>query len=173
MTPRVVVGLGANLGDALAALRAAVEAIAALPGVELLGVSPVYRTAPQGGPEQPDYLNAAVLLAVELDPLELLRRLQTIEHEHGRVRDVRWGPRTLDLDVLLWDERALDLPGLVVPHERLLERRFALEPLLDVLPEARLPDGRELAAMVRALPEQGISRGPSTTIAPNRPADRG
>jgi 2-amino-4-hydroxy-6-hydroxymethyldihydropteridine diphosphokinase len=173
MGERVVVGLGANLGDAAATLQTAVDAIGETPGVAVVAVSPVYRTAPVGGPEQPDYLNAASLLDVELEPLELLRALQAIEHDQGRVRDVRWGPRTLDLDVLLWVGRTLDLPDLIVPHPRLVKRRFALEPLLDVLPDALLPDGRHLGTVVRALPEQGISRLRSTTIAGTRPADRG
>ena len=140
--------------------------------MEVLARSATYRTAPVGGPEQPDYLNAAVLLEVALEPLALLRRLQAIEHGHGRVRTVRWGPRTLDLDVLLWDERAIDEPALTVPHPRLVERRFALEPLLEVLPEARLPDGRLLAEVVAGLPEQGVLRLDSSTMAPD-PVDRG
>jgi 2-amino-4-hydroxy-6-hydroxymethyldihydropteridine diphosphokinase len=169
---RVVVGLGANLGDAAATLEGGIAELAAEPGVEVLSRSPTYRTAPVGGPEQPDYLNAAVLLEVALEPLALLRRLQAIELGHGRVRTVRWGPRTLDLDLLLWDERAIDEPDLTVPHPRLVERRFALEPLLDVLPEARLPDGRRLADVVAGLPEQGVHRLDSSTMAPD-PVDRG
>jgi 2-amino-4-hydroxy-6-hydroxymethyldihydropteridine diphosphokinase len=169
---RVVVGLGANLGDAAATLDGAVEELAAEPGVAVLARSATYRTAPVGGPEQPDYLNAAVLLEVALEPLALLRRLQAIEHGHGRVRTVRWGPRTLDLDLLLWDERSIDEPDLTVPHPRLVERRFALEPLLDVLPDARLPDGRRLAEVVAGLPEQGVLRLDSSTMAPD-PVDRG
>ena len=169
---RVVVGLGANLGDAAATLDGAVAELAAEPGVAVLARSATYRTAPVGGPEQPDYLNAAVLLEVSLEPLELLRRLQAVEQGHGRVRTVRWGPRTLDLDLLLWDDRAIDDADLTVPHPRLTQRRFALEPLLDVLPDARLPDGRWLAEVVAGLPEQGVFRLDSTTMAPD-PVDRG
>jgi len=169
---RVVLGLGANLGDAAATLDGAVAELAAEPGVTVVARSSTYRTAPVGGPEQPDYLNAAVLLEVSLEPLQLLRRLQAIELGHGRVRTVRWGPRTLDLDVLLWDERSIDEPELTVPHPRLVERRFALEPLLELLPDARLPGGRALAEVGASLPEQGVFRLDSTTMAPD-PVDRG
>ena len=173
MGARVVVGLGANLGEALATLQGAVREIAALDGVAVLAVSPVYRTAPVGGPEQPDYHNAAVLLDVERAPLELLRELQAIELGHGRERLVRWGPRTLDLDVLLWGEEAIDLPDLAVPHPRLVERRFALEPLLDVAPDAVLPGGRRLDAVLAGLPEQGVEQVPAATIEIDPPPDRG
>ncbi len=107
------------------------------PHARILGVSRVYETDPVGGPEQPAFLNAAVALAWEGEPLALLDVLQRIEHELGRVRDVRWGPRTIDLDVL-WIEGGvrIDDPRLVVPHPRLHERAFALRPLLDVAPDA-------------------------------------
>ncbi len=173
MGARVVVGLGANLGEALATLQAAVGEIAALDGVTVLAASPVYRTAPVGGPDQPDYHNAAVLLDVERAPLELLRALQAIELGHGRERLVRWGPRTLDLDVLLWGEEAIDLPDLAVPHPRLVERRFALEPLLDVAPDAVLPGGRRLDVVLAGLPEQGVERVPAATMEIDPPPDRG
>jgi 2-amino-4-hydroxy-6-hydroxymethyldihydropteridine diphosphokinase len=173
MGANVVVGLGANLGDAVATLAAAVREIAALDGVEVLAVSAAYRTAPVGGPEQPDYHNAAVLLDVARAPLELLRELQAIELGHGRERLVRWGPRTLDLDVLLWGEEAVELPDLAIPHPRLVERRFALEPLLDVAPDAVLPGGRRLDGVLAALPEQGVERLAAATIEIDPPPDRG
>lgn len=173
MGARIVVGLGANLGDAVPTLRAAVREIAALDAVDVLAVSRVYRTAPVGGPEQADYVNGAVLLEVDLAPLELLRALQAIELGHGRERLVRWGPRTLDLDVLLWGEEAIDLPDLTVPHPRLVERRFALEPLLDVAPDAVLPGGERLDAVLARLPEQGVEPVPAATIEIDPPPDRG
>lgn len=132
----VVVALGANLAEPVAAIRSAVDELATTPGVDLLARSRLYRTAPVGGPEQPAYVNAAVLLATRLDPLGLLDRLQAIEDVHGRTREVRFGPRTLDLDLLLYDGREIATDRLTVPHPRLAERRFALVPLLDVLPRA-------------------------------------
>jgi 2-amino-4-hydroxy-6-hydroxymethyldihydropteridine diphosphokinase len=155
----VVVGLGANLGDPVEALRGALAALRAADGVEVVGASHLYVTTAIG-PPQPDYLNAAVALRTSLAPLELLALLHALERaaRRVRVRGLRNGPRTLDLDVLLWGREAIDLPGLVVPHPRLVERRFALEPLLEVAPDAALPDGTPLAPVCRALPDQGVER---------------
>lgn len=136
---RVVVGIGANLdgasGDRLATMNEAVRRIAA--HARVLGVSSVYETEPVGGPAQPLFLNAAIAIAWEDEPLALLDRLQGIERDLGRVRDVRWGPRTIDLDVLwIAGGARVDHPRLVVPHPRLSERAFAVRPLLDVAPDA-------------------------------------
>jgi 2-amino-4-hydroxy-6-hydroxymethyldihydropteridine diphosphokinase len=127
---RAVIGLGANLGDRLGALRAAA---ARLP---VVGRSRVYETAPVGGPPQPHYLNAAALVAFDGEPIALLDRLLAIELELGRVRDVKNGPRTIDLDLLWIDGRVVAEDRLAVPHPRLHERAFALAPLLDVVPGA-------------------------------------
>jgi 2-amino-4-hydroxy-6-hydroxymethyldihydropteridine diphosphokinase len=134
---RVVVGVGANLGDRLATMRAAVTELARRMHVEK--TSRVYATAPVGGPPQPEFLNAAVLVAYAGAPLDLLDALLAIEARFGRVRAERWGPRTLDLDLLWIDGLAVDTPRLVVPHPRLHERAFALVPLLDLEPHARDP----------------------------------
>jgi len=115
-------------------LRAAVERIDALTPV--LARSRIYETAPVGGPSQPDYLNAAVLIDWPGDPHALLDALQTIEHDLGRVRDVRNGPRTIDLDILWMQDARIESARLVVPHPRLHERAFALRPLLDIAPDA-------------------------------------
>lgn len=131
---RVVIGLGSNIGDRLVMLRAAVRAIAAR--ARVVGTSRVYETAPIGGPEQGPFLNAAVAVDWDGDPLALLDALQEIERELGRTRDVRWGPRTIDLDVLWIEDITVDDPRLVVPHPRLHERAFAVRPLLDVAPGA-------------------------------------
>lgn len=130
-----IVGLGTNLGDRLASLRAAVEAIAAR--ARVVAISPVYETAPVGGPQQGDFLNAAIRVEWPGDALSLLDALLAIERGLGRVRDpsLRWGPRTLDLDVLWIDGVTLASDRLTVPHPRLRERAFALLPLLDVAPE--------------------------------------
>ncbi len=137
MTLRAVVGLGANLGDRMATIRAAARALALVSNVE--GRSRVYETVPVGGPPQPPFLNAAVLLAYPGEPLALLDDLLAIEGRSGRLRVERWGPRTLDLDLLWIDGVALNTPRLVVPHPRLHERAFALAPLLELVPNARDP----------------------------------
>jgi 2-amino-4-hydroxy-6-hydroxymethyldihydropteridine diphosphokinase len=147
-TLRVVIGLGSNVGDRLATLRGAVSEIATLGSIE--SVSAMYETAPVGGPDQPDYLNAAVVLRTALEPDPLLDRLQRIEKAAGRERTVPWGPRTLDLDVLWIEGRRCDAPRLRVPHPRLCERAFALRPLLDVAPDARDPTTGERYADVLA-----------------------
>lgn len=135
---RIVVGLGANLGDRLATLRQAAELLAASAGVEALGRSSIVETPPFGGPEQPDYLNAAVLLGYQGTPQQLLDTALGIEQRLGRRRPdaVRWGPRTIDIDLLWAEERVVDLPGLRIPHPRLAERPFALQPLLELCPDA-------------------------------------
>lgn len=132
---RAIVGLGANLGDRLATIRAAASALGASPGVGLVRASKLYATAPLG-PPQPDFLNAAVLVNTTLDPEALLDALLAVEASLGRVRHERWGPRTIDLDLLWMDEIRVETPRLVVPHPGLLERSFALGPLVDLLPEA-------------------------------------
>jgi 2-amino-4-hydroxy-6-hydroxymethyldihydropteridine diphosphokinase len=135
---RAFLGLGSNLGDRWAHLR---EAVANIPDV--VAVSPVYETAPVGGPEgQGPYLNCVVELDTELGPQQLLAVGQRLEAAAGREREERWGPRTLDVDVLLVDDLDLDEPDLVVPHPRMWERRFVLAPLADLAPEL-VPEGWE------------------------------
>lgn len=131
---RVVIGLGANLGDRLATLRDAKARIGTI--ASIVASSQLWETSPVGGPPQPDFLNGALLVAWDRSPIELLDALLAIEEEHGRVRDVRFGPRTLDLDVLWIDGLVVDEPRLVVPHPRLRERAFAVAPLLEVVPGA-------------------------------------
>lgn len=135
-----VIGLGANLGSREATLRAAI----ALLGLEVVATSRLYATAPLG-PPQPTFLNAAVRVRTELAPLALLARMQGVETQLGRVRRERWGPRTVDLDLLWWEGGPVDEPNLTVPHPGLLERSFALAPLLDVAPA--LPFGGRLAEL--------------------------
>jgi 2-amino-4-hydroxy-6-hydroxymethyldihydropteridine diphosphokinase len=135
---RAFLGLGSNLGDRREHLR---EAVAALPDV--VAVSPVYETSPVGGPEgQGPFLNCVVELQTELEPRELLAVAQRLEAAAGRERKERWGPRTLDVDVLLVDDLTVEEPDLVVPHPRMWERRFVLVPLADLAPEL-LPEGWE------------------------------
>ena len=136
--PPVYVGLGANLGDPERTLAAAAEEISRIPDVALQGRSSLYATAPVG-PSQPEFRNAVISLLTYLAPPALLAALLDIERAHGRVRAERWGPRVLDLDILLWGDRVVDEPGLHVPHPELHRRRFALEPLAELDPGARHP----------------------------------
>jgi 2-amino-4-hydroxy-6-hydroxymethyldihydropteridine diphosphokinase len=131
---RAYVGVGANLGDREATIAAA---LAALPGV--VDVSRLRETEPVGVVDQPPFLNGAAAIETELSARELLDALLAVERELGRERRERWGPRTIDLDLLLFGDERLDEPGLTVPHPRLHERRFALEPLLDLDPEVAVP----------------------------------
>ena len=137
---RAFVGLGANLGERKETLRRAVAALAAEDGVDVVARSRLRETDPVGVEDQPRFLNGAILLETTLRPRELLDALLRVERRLGRVRDgTRWGPRVLDLDLLLYGDEVVDEPGLRVPHPRLHERRFALEPLAELDPDLRIP----------------------------------
>jgi 2-amino-4-hydroxy-6-hydroxymethyldihydropteridine diphosphokinase len=131
---RGYIGLGSNVGDRAGALQAAVDGLAAADGVTVVAVSPVYATDPVGGPEQPEYLNAVVAVDTDRTARELLEVAKRLEDEAGRVPGERWGPRPLDLDVLLVGDDEVDEPDLVVPHPRLYERAFVMVPLADLDP---------------------------------------
>jgi 2-amino-4-hydroxy-6-hydroxymethyldihydropteridine diphosphokinase len=135
VTGRAYLGLGSNVGDRLAHLQAAVDGLAGAPGIKVVAVSPVYETAPVGGPPQDDYLNAVVALDTELTSRDLLDVARGLEAGEHRVRAERWGPRTLDVDVLLVGDDVVDEPDLVVPHPRMTERAFVLVPLSELAPE--------------------------------------
>lgn len=155
---RVVLALGSNLGDRLETLQGAVEALADTPDLELLAVSPVYETDPVGGPEQPDYLNAVVVARGPQSPRTLLERALAVESSFDRARDVRWGPRTLDVDVVAVGDLVVDEPDLQVPHPRAGERAFVLVPWLDVDAAAQLPGAGPVAALVERLDLTGVRR---------------
>jgi 2-amino-4-hydroxy-6-hydroxymethyldihydropteridine diphosphokinase len=142
---RAAVALGSNLDSPEEQVRRGFEEIAALPSTELLASSRLYRTAPVGYADQPEFVNACALVETGLGPRPLLEALLAIEKRHGRVRGIPNGPRTLDLDIVLYGERVIDEPGLKVPHPRAHERMFVLVPLLDVWPDAVTP-GRGPAA---------------------------
>jgi len=143
------VGLGANVGNRRENLDHAVELLAAEPGVRVLAVSSVRETDPVGYEDQPRFLNAACAVETELGPRELLERLLAIERALGRERTgPRFGPRTIDLDLLLYGNETLDEPGLTVPHPRLAERLFVLEPLHELAPDLVWPDGRAIRDLV-------------------------
>jgi|SRR5690606_12327983 len=153
------IGLGANLGDAAAAVRAAFPALAALPGTRLLACSRLYRTPAWGRTDQPDFINAAAVLETTLAPQALLQGLLGIEREAGRRRDGdagRWGPRVLDLDLLLYGAHVLDEPGLQVPHPYLHQRAFVLAPLAEIAPQAVIPGHGSVAAVLETVDATGV-----------------
>jgi 2-amino-4-hydroxy-6-hydroxymethyldihydropteridine diphosphokinase len=152
-----LIGLGSNLGDRKTELDAAVAALAQAPGIDVRAVSRYHETAPVGGPKgQGDYLNAAAAVETTLEPLDLLHLLQEIERRGGRVRTVRWGPRTLDLDLLLFGDRVIATAELQVPHPRMAERLFVLEPLAEIAPGAVDPvTGRTIAELLSACQGSG------------------
>ena len=145
------VGIGSNLGDREIHLRTALEALAAEEGIEVVGVSRLRETEPVGPVEQGPFLNGAVQVATELPPRELLARLLNIEERLGRVRGERFGPRTIDLDLLVYGDEIVDEPGLTVPHPRLHERRFALEPLAELSPALVVPGCGPVSALLAEL----------------------
>ncbi len=138
---RVFLGLGSNMGDRRTLIDKAVDALP-----DVVAVSHLYETAPIGGPEQPPFLNLVVELGTSLGPYDVLELARSLEAAAERVRTVRWGPRTLDVDVLLYGDLELDDPELTVPHPRMWERRFVLEPLADVAPELMPPGWRATVA---------------------------
>ena len=137
-------GLGSNLGDRLANLQAAVDALQVEPGLRVAASSRVWETTPVGGPPQPDYLNAVVRIETDLSARDLLDVARRVEARLGRIRKERWGARTIDVDVLLHDDEQIDEPDLVVPHPRMKQRAFVLLPLLELEPDPVLPDGTRL-----------------------------
>ena len=156
---RVYIGLGSNLAQPAEQLQAALSALADLPDSQLIAVSSLYASNPLGPADQPDYVNAVAALDTALEPLQLLDRLQQIELQQGRQRKAeRWGPRTLDLDILLFGNQLIDLPRLQVPHYHLQERPFVLYPLAEIAPDLQLPDGRDLPTLLQNCPFQGLER---------------
>ena len=143
-------GLGSNLGDRAANLHRAVELLEAADGVRVVRSSSVYETDPVGGPPQPDYLNAVVEVETTLEPHALLAACQDVERGMGRVRAERWGPRVIDMDVLIYDDATIHEPDLIVPHPRMHERAFVLVPLAELAPDLTLPNGRSVSEAAAA-----------------------
>jgi len=145
------VGLGANLGSREETLRRAVELLGEADGVDVLAISKLRETEPVGVVDQPLFLNGAVAVETTRAPRELLDLLLGIERSLGRVREERWGPRTIDLDLLVYGDQMVDVPGLRVPHPHLHERRFALEPLAELHPHLEVPGRGEVSTLLAAL----------------------
>lgn len=154
---RVYIAVGSNLGEPLKQAQQAIAALDAIPDSRVIAASPIYRTKPLGPQDQPDFLNLAVCLETSLEPEALLNYTQQIELDLGRVRkDERWGPRTLDLDIMLFGNRVINTPRLTVPHYGLKEREFMLYPLSDIAPTLVFPDGELLSERLTHVPRNGL-----------------
>lgn len=156
---RCFVGLGANLGDSHQALIEAAQGLEQLADNQHIERSAIYRSAPMGPRDQPDYLNAVIAMTTSLEPLNLLDALQSLETNAGRVRDRHWGPRTLDLDLLIYGNVALDSQRLTLPHRGVFERNFVLRPLADIVGEAwTFEDGSTLAQRLSDCPDNELQK---------------
>ncbi|MFN7182702.1 MAG: 2-amino-4-hydroxy-6-hydroxymethyldihydropteridine diphosphokinase [Thermomonas haemolytica] len=158
---RACIGIGANLGDPVAAVRGALDALDAIPGCRLVAASRLYRTPAWGRLDQPDFVNAAAVLETALAPRALLEALLAVERRAGRERGGeqaarRWGPRVLDLDLLLYGEQVVDEPGLRVPHPHLYERAFALVPLAEIAADAPFPGHGRVGEALRGVDVTGV-----------------
>ncbi len=151
---KTYLGLGSNLGDRMGFLRHGVRGVSHLGRIE--GLSRIYETGPIGGPEQPQYLNRVVSLVTDLSPDELLRHCQIVEYQAGRQRGIRFGPRTLDVDILLYGEQVTRRDALTIPHPRLAQRRFVLDPLFELAPDLVLPTGEPVAVLRQSVQDQGV-----------------
>ena len=165
MRARAVLSVGANLGDRLGTLQGCVQAIGGLRETDVLAISPVYETAPVGGPPQPDYLNAVLLIQTGLPPRDLLDAIGAIEAGFGRVRAERFGPRTLDIDIISYQGQVSDDPELTLPHPRAHERLFVLLPWSDLDPGAELPGHGPVAALLAGLDRAGVRKVPAAVLA--------
>ena len=158
------IGMGSNLEDPLAQLKSASRALSEHPDIESIEFSHVYNTTPVGPKDQPNYVNAAARLTTSLSAIELLDLLQAVENQHGRVRTIRWGARTLDLDILLFNQEEIESDRLIVPHCQMKVRNFVLIPLSDLTPDLTLPDGSQLPVLLKACPENSIERIPDAVL---------
>lgn len=157
MVESAYIALGSNLEQPQLQLQQAVADIDDIKNISVVACSRLYRSDPVGPPGQPDYCNAVVAIDTSLEPLALLDALQAVENAHGRTRTLRWGPRTLDLDILLYGNWTIQSPRLTIPHAQMQMRNFVLCPLLDVAPDLVLSDGQPLSALVEKLGYGGLS----------------
>lgn len=157
---RAFVALGANLGDPVAQLRSACAALASLPATRRRSCSSLYRTKPVGYTDQPDFINAVCEIDTTLPARDLMQALLAIERDHGRVRDIPGGPRTLDLDLLVYGDLRCEEPGLTLPHPRLHERAFVLYPLYEIAPGLVIPGRGAIEDLLASCPGQEVERLP-------------
>jgi 2-amino-4-hydroxy-6-hydroxymethyldihydropteridine diphosphokinase len=163
---RTVLSLGSNLGDRLDNLQEAIDALFDAPGLDFIALSPVYETKPVGGPEQGDFLNVVIVANSRVAPESLLERVLAIEDAMGRTRTVRWGPRTLDIDIVIMGDVTSDDPDLLLPHPRARERAFVLRPWSDIEPEATLPGQGRLADLLPGVADQELRRRDDLSLQP-------
>ncbi len=166
---RAVLAVGSNLGDRMGTLQACVTAIGRLPDTDVLAISPVYETDPVGGPAQPDYLNAVLIVRTGLRARELLEAAHRIEADLGRVRGERFGPRTLDIDIVSYAGEISEDPELTLPHPRAHERAFVLAPWFDIDVEAELPGRGPVRQLLAGLDASGVRRVPGAALRPPEP----
>ena len=152
MRHNAYIGIGSNLETPVDQVQQAIQELADLPHCQLLKASSLYASKPMGPQDQPDYINAVVQLGTDLEPLDLLDTLQELEHLHRRVRKQHWGPRTLDLDILLYNQETIDHARLQVPHPGLAQRNFVLYPLAEINSQLSLPDGTSLQQLLQNCP---------------------
>mgnify|MGYP000273777139 CR=1 FL=1 len=153
------IAVGSNLADPVSQANLAIETLKNLPRTTFVATSQLYSSTPMGPQNQPDYINAVVAIKTELTPIELLDCTQKIEQEQGRVRkDERWGPRTHDIDILLFGEQTLNLPTLTVPHYGMTLREFVIYPLLEIAPNIIMPDGIKISDLQKTVPLNGLSK---------------
>lgn len=158
LTTQVFIGLGSNMKEPLNQLKNAVAAIRSTPGLTKISFSSVYQTEPMGPADQPDYLNAVVQCETTLSANRLLDRMQLIENRAGRIKDRRWGPRSLDLDLLLYGQQIINTLRLTVPHTGIAERSFVLYPLAELAPSLDIPGKGKISDLLDRCPQRGISR---------------
>lgn len=163
---RTVLSLGSNLGDRLDNLQGAIDALFDAPGLDFVAISPVYETKPVGGPEQDDFLNVVIVANSRLAPESLLERVLGIEEAMDRTRAVRWGPRTLDIDIVTMGELTSQVPELLLPHPRAHERAFVLAPWFDLEPDASLPGQGRITDLLPAVADQQVSRRDDLSLQP-------
>lgn len=152
------IGLGSNLEDPIQQVRTALEELDSIEFTRLIKHSSIYRSDPVGPPGQPDYINAVAELQTELEPIPLLRALQAIEQAHRRVRLERWGPRTLDLDLLVYADQQVNDPDLIVPHIMIAERSFVLYPLSEIAPDLHIPGLASMSELLEQSSEKGLTK---------------
>ncbi|RUO58932.1 2-amino-4-hydroxy-6-hydroxymethyldihydropteridine diphosphokinase [Pseudidiomarina marina] len=155
---KVYIALGANLGNPVETLKDAILSLSGLPQFQFVRSSSLYTSTPMGPSDQPDYVNAVACAETSLAPLDLLDLLQALESQFGRQRIRHWGPRTLDLDILLYDDLTIDDPRLRIPHPGMTERDFVLVPLAELEPELTLPDGRTIASLLANMTHHDLEK---------------